>query len=124
MDLRSSLVGLLALTLGLGACSTAPKPEGDTFITKVNYYHLQDEDFRNSAADPMIPFERKHLLHGAITGEERRAHPGVPHRGAGSSLSIRNRVHGAMIYRHARLEPTRRAIVRTRKRFASRQGRA
>jgi len=67
---------LLAAGFGLllSACSTKVKGDGAT-ITKVNPYHLLDEN-GVSGADPSLAFERERLLHGAITDKEREARLG------------------------------------------------
>ena len=60
-----TLVGLAWL---LGGCASAPEA---TEISKVKYYHLKDTDPESLSIDPMIRFEREHLLHGAVTEMER-----------------------------------------------------
>lgn len=54
----------------LSAC--ASKPQG---FTKVKIYRL-DPQAKITALDPSIPFEQQHLLHGAVTAEDREAREG------------------------------------------------
>lgn len=56
--------GALLIAWVLGSCASAPVT---TEITKVKYYHLNDTDRESLSIDPMIRFEREHLLHGAVT---------------------------------------------------------
>lgn len=69
---------LFAVLLGawaLSGCSTTGSKASGTVISKVKYYHLQNGKVLD-AADPMIPFEYKHLMHGAVTTSERREREG------------------------------------------------
>lgn len=74
--LSRALSPLLALTLAavLANCSTSQKGTGGE-IVKASYYKL-DAAKRVYAADPAIPFEQKHYLHGAVTREEQAAREG------------------------------------------------
>ncbi len=65
----SPMVALLSLTWLLGSCANTPVT---TEITKVKYYHLKDSDSESLSIDPMIRFEREHLLHGAVTEAEQQ----------------------------------------------------
>ena len=62
-----SAVGLLGYVLV--GCASSPPVSG---FTKVKYYHLKEEDWASESRsiDPMIRFERNHLLYGAVTEEE------------------------------------------------------
>lgn len=72
MTLKSAVRLLPVLVAAvLSACATQP----DVGFTKVKIYHL-NPDARVDAVDPSIPFEQKHLLHGALTNEEKRAREG------------------------------------------------
>ena len=55
---------LLSLVWLLGSCASTPVM---TEITKVKYYHLNEIDRESMSIDPMIRFEREHLLYGAVT---------------------------------------------------------
>jgi hypothetical protein len=71
MSFRSFLRLLPVLALAaLSSC--ASKPQG---FTKVKIYRLNQMD-RVIAVDPSIPFEQRHLLHGAVSIEEREARAG------------------------------------------------
>ena len=58
------LGAFFGMTCLLGSCASAPVTSE---ITKVKYYHLKDTDRESLSIDPMIRFEREHLLHGAVT---------------------------------------------------------
>ncbi len=45
-------------------------------ISKVNYHFLTEDTTSQEAEDPMVHFERRHLLHGAIYLSEQRARYG------------------------------------------------
>ena len=55
---------LLSLVWLLVSCASTPVM---TEITKVKYYHLNEIDRESMSIDPMIRFEREHLLYGAVT---------------------------------------------------------
>lgn len=63
------LVPVLAVA-ALSSC--ASKPQG---FTKVKIYRL-DPQSKITALDPSINFEPQHLLHGAVTNDEREARRG------------------------------------------------
>lgn len=55
----------------LSACATPPQG-----FTKVKIYRL-DPKAKISSVDPSISFEKEHLLHGAVSNEEREARKGT-----------------------------------------------
>ena len=63
------LFASLSLAWLLGSCASTPT---ETAITKVKYYHLKDTTPDSLSVDPMIRFEREHLLHGAVTEADQR----------------------------------------------------
>lgn len=68
------LLGVLAamsLAASLGSCASRPQQLG---FTTVKDYRLKEDDRRaeSMSIDPMLRFERQHLLHGAVTLEEKR----------------------------------------------------
>lgn len=65
--IRLSMAAGLALVAA--SCSTKTTGGGAT-IYKVNPYHLADLNPSKPVADPSIPFERSHRLHGAISRVE------------------------------------------------------
>lgn len=67
-----SLLRLLPVLAAAALSSCASKPQG---FTKVKIYRL-DPQSRITAVDPSIPFEQQHLLHGAVTLEDREARRG------------------------------------------------
>lgn len=71
MSFRSFLRFLAVFTaVALSACTSVPQG-----FTKVKIYRL-NPTARVVAVDPSIPFEQQHLLHGAVTFEEREARRG------------------------------------------------
>lgn len=76
MSFRSLLplaVGLLA-ALFSGACKSTDSG-GSTEITNSGYFHLDPEN-EIATPDPMMKFEQRRYLHGAITAEEQREREG------------------------------------------------
>ncbi len=69
----SAAVRILSVlgSLCLVSCATRP----DTGITRVKIYRL-DPGAVPDAAEPAIPFEQKHYLHGAVSDEDREARRG------------------------------------------------
>ncbi len=63
---------LLALFL-LGFVTHCANTPVSTEFTKVKYFHLEDPEmsFGSFSTDPMIRFEKRHFLHGAVTEAER-----------------------------------------------------
>ena len=60
------------LFAGMLLVGCATKPAGHVAITKVNPFHLNESNTIVTAADPMLEFEPKRLLHGAVGMEEYR----------------------------------------------------
>ncbi|MEZ5302824.1 MAG: hypothetical protein R3F11_19630 [Verrucomicrobiales bacterium] len=89
--LSRALSPLLALTLAavLANCSTSQKGTGGE-IVKASYYKL-DAAKRVYAADPAIPFEQKHYLHGAVTREEQTPARGTTTRFSGRRTTAASR---------------------------------
>ena len=56
--------------------SEAGKSAGPARISKVNYHYLTDDAENQKSLDPMVRFERRHLLHGANTLREQQARYG------------------------------------------------
>ena len=70
----SKLLRLSAGTLAVlmtGACQSNNVAKTGTVITNSKYF-LLDPAQQPASVDPMIRFERRHHLHGAITREERK----------------------------------------------------
>ena len=66
----------LLLSLGATFATILPSCSSSRHgVTKVKAFHLVDGN-QLTAADPAIPFEYKHYMHGAVSGEERRAREG------------------------------------------------
>ena len=65
-------IAAVAITLLIVSCTgtKASKAKPDAQITKVKYYLLDPLAQNTQSADPSIPFERDHLLHGAITQDD------------------------------------------------------
>ena len=71
-------VGLVLMTCLSGCGTTAPGGKPGIAFYKVNDYHLRDEPGwqDEKGGDPMVPFERKRLLYGAVTEKERQSRSG------------------------------------------------
>ena len=71
----SSLLAATVFSLVFTSCKTGSNREGLTYFDDVRYYHL-NLDNAVETPDPMMRFEQQHYLHGAVTGEERKAREG------------------------------------------------
>ena len=67
-----SLLRLLPVFAVAALSSCASPPQG---FTKVKIYRL-NPTARITAVDPSIPFEQQHLLHGAVSNDDREARGG------------------------------------------------
>jgi len=67
--------GSIFATLLFGACKSNNLATSGTTITNSKYF-LLDPGKQPNSVDPMIRFEQRHHLHGAITSEQRKARQG------------------------------------------------
>jgi hypothetical protein len=66
---RAATAGALALALAACSATNPPGPGGQ--ITKVKYYHLENQARPIPGADPPITFERDYYLYGAVSNKDR-----------------------------------------------------
>ena len=71
---RSRFFALLCASAFLAAPFTAAAAEAE--ISKVNYHHLTEDTADQKAEDPMVSFERRSLLYGAVQLADQRARYG------------------------------------------------